>query len=153
MSGCFVVDVLKPAPAVTHRYNAAKELYEGGEYARAEVAFKAFLEKYPKNPLAPCAQYYLGQSYRHQKMHAEAIEALTAFLEASQSPQIIQVAQYDVAECYRQKGQVKEAKEFYGKVIAGAGASEEGAMFAKRAQMRLDEMKAVPVEPKKQEKK
>jgi len=153
MSGCFVVDVLKPAPEVTQRYDAAKELFDGGEYARAEVAFKAFLEMHPKNPLAPWAQYYLGQSYRHQKMYAEAIDALTAFLKAPPSPSIIPIAQYDVAECYLQEGQVKEATDFYGKVIAGQGASKAGAMFAKRAQMRLDEIKVASAEPKKKEKK
>ena len=43
-------------------YKYAKNSLRNLEYSEAEVAFKSFIEKYPKNDLTPEAQYWVGES-------------------------------------------------------------------------------------------
>ena len=156
-SGCWVVDVLKPPPEVTEEYDAAKGMFLKQEYGRAEVAFKAFIHNYPKNPLTPWARYYLAQSYRHQELFNEAIEPFSEVLSQPPSPEILPLVRYDLAECYRRTGKVNEARELYQKLVAesAAAGSETARMFAARAKMRLDELNAQPppAPPKPEEKK
>lgn len=44
-------------------YEAALNLYENRQYAKAQEAFKGFLTKYPNSGLAPNAAYWLGECY------------------------------------------------------------------------------------------
>ena len=43
-------------------YDAALDQFKRGDYAGAISAFNAFLKTYPRSPLAPSAQYWLGSS-------------------------------------------------------------------------------------------
>jgi tol-pal system protein YbgF len=43
-------------------YDAAYALVQDGTYAQAETAFRAFLDAYPSDDLAPGAQYWLAES-------------------------------------------------------------------------------------------
>jgi TolA-binding protein len=53
-------------------YEAAMELLAAEKYKEAEVAFKAFIQKYPKNPLIVNAQYWVGETYFLRKKYKEA---------------------------------------------------------------------------------
>ena len=142
--GCWMADVLKPPPEVTQEYDAAKELFQQQQYARSQVAFKAFLQNHADNPLAPWARYFLAQSYRQQELHEEAIDMFEQFFASSPSPQIEPIARYDLAECYRLTGNLKKATDEYAKVAQTGKAlgSDSGQMFAELAQARLSELKA-----------
>ncbi len=52
----------KREPTAVSRYDAAKDLYEDGEYEKAVAAFERWLEDYAKTPLEPAALYYLARS-------------------------------------------------------------------------------------------
>lgn len=49
--------------AETRAYEAAQNLRRIGNYQGAIVAFQSFIKQYPKSPLAPSAQYWIGDSY------------------------------------------------------------------------------------------
>lgn len=51
------------ADSATAAYGQAFATLQGGDYAGAAQAFEGFLAKYPDDPLAANAQYWLGESY------------------------------------------------------------------------------------------
>jgi tol-pal system protein YbgF len=54
-------------------YDAAFNLFRGGNYQGALSAFQAFNQAYPKSPLVPSAQYWIGNSYYNLKDFRSAI--------------------------------------------------------------------------------
>ncbi len=56
-------------------YDRAYSLAVNGNYGAAEREFRAFLEIYPDNELAPNAQYWLGESLLAQQNYREAADA------------------------------------------------------------------------------
>jgi tol-pal system protein YbgF len=61
-----VPPVLPPVPVEESpqaEYQAAYTLIGQGKYAEAEKAFRGFVARYPKDPLAASASYWIGQSY------------------------------------------------------------------------------------------
>jgi tol-pal system protein YbgF len=50
------------AGAEQRAYDAALDQYKKGNYAAAVQGFSAFVKAYPKNPLAPSAQYWIGNA-------------------------------------------------------------------------------------------
>ena len=140
--GCWFADALKPPPEVTQEYEAAKQLFMEEQYARAGVGFKAFVHKYPDNPLSPWAQYYLAQAYRHQEMYEPAAELFEQFLSGWPDTNILPMARYDLAQCYVGTGRLDDARSEYEKVmdLGASTQSKSAAMFAGRARERLAEL-------------
>lgn len=56
----------------TDVYGKAFATLQGGDYAGAAQAFEAFLAKYPDDPLAANAQYWLGESYYARQDYTQA---------------------------------------------------------------------------------
>ena len=54
-------------------YDYAKTSLMNLEYKEAEIAFKDFVKKYPKNELTPEAQYWIGESLFVREKYNEAI--------------------------------------------------------------------------------
>lgn len=52
-----------PSDAEAKSYEAAQGQRRIGNYQGAITAFEAFIRQYPKSPLAPRAQYWIGDSY------------------------------------------------------------------------------------------
>lgn len=63
------------------QYAYAFDLLRQTDYAGAETAFKAFLERYPDDDLANNASYWLGETYYVRKDYVKAAET---FLDAYQ---------------------------------------------------------------------
>jgi tol-pal system protein YbgF len=57
------------------QYNHAFGLLKQADYPAAEAALKAFVEEYPKDPMAGNAQYWLGETYYTRNRFAEAASA------------------------------------------------------------------------------
>ncbi|HLY54194.1 MAG TPA: tol-pal system protein YbgF [Stellaceae bacterium] len=65
-----------PNGSVQDQYNYAFGVLRRGEdYAAAEAAFKAFIQKHPTDPLAANAQYWLGETYFVRKDYPSAASA------------------------------------------------------------------------------
>src|SRR5258708_788836 len=76
--------------AIQRAYDNAYSNYRLNDYLSAIRAFDSFLKSYPKHPLAPNAQYWIGESYSHLRQYREAIEAerrlLGTYPESAKAP-------------------------------------------------------------------
>lgn len=96
-SGGATVGAPPAAPAPTSTQTAAlgppgasaKQLYESAygyllqqDYASAQAGFSDFLKTYPKDPLAPNALYWLGETHYVQRNYADAAEAFDLVISA-----------------------------------------------------------------------
>lgn len=61
-----------PSGTPQEQYNYAFGLLRQADYAGAEVALKQFLQRYPNDPLAGNAQYWLGETYYVRKDYNSA---------------------------------------------------------------------------------
>jgi tol-pal system protein YbgF len=64
-----------PTGTPSEQYNKAFGALRSADYPNAEKLLKNFVEKYPADPLAPNAQYWLGQVYYVQKNYQNAATA------------------------------------------------------------------------------
>ncbi len=67
-----------PGGSATEQYNYAFGLLKQANYAGAEEALRAFLQRHPNDPMAGNAHYWLGETFYAR---AKYIEAATAFAE------------------------------------------------------------------------
>ena len=61
--------------SASEHYNNAYGLLKRADYPGAEEAFRAFVGKYPNDPLAGSAQYWLGETFYARGQYAEAASA------------------------------------------------------------------------------
>jgi tol-pal system protein YbgF len=68
--------------AIEAEYQAAYALLSPQQrrYQEAAVAFAAFVEKYPNDPLAPNAKYWLGEAYYVSQQNQPALEAFESVM-------------------------------------------------------------------------
>jgi tol-pal system protein YbgF len=64
-----------PSGNAQDQYNYAMGLLTQANYPAAEQAMRAFVQKYPKDPLAGNAQYWLGETYYVRKDYGNAATA------------------------------------------------------------------------------
>lgn len=61
------------APAGKAQYDRALKLVLDGKTAKARPLFQSYLKAHPEGGLAPNAQYWLGETYYHEKRYAESV--------------------------------------------------------------------------------
>ena len=61
-------------------YDAALNLFKGGDYKGAGAAFNDFLKRYPQSGYAPSAQYWVGNALYAQRDYKGAIAAQQAVM-------------------------------------------------------------------------
>ena len=74
-----------PAPASEgspskRAYDSALGAYRGGDYQGAIAAFEAFVKRYPRDPLAPNAQYWIGDAWFNLRDFRAAANAQQALI-------------------------------------------------------------------------
>ena len=69
-------------PAETKAYEAALNQFKLGNYPLSLSAFSGFLVTYPSSPLAPSAQYWIGNAYYAQHDYKKAIASQQKLLSA-----------------------------------------------------------------------
>jgi tol-pal system protein YbgF len=70
-----------PADANARRaYDSALNIYRGGDYQGAIAAFDALVKRYPKDALAPNAQYWIGDAWFNLRDFRAAINAQQALI-------------------------------------------------------------------------
>jgi tol-pal system protein YbgF len=70
------------AAAEQRAYDAALDQFKNGNYAAAITGFTAFVRNYPRSPLAPSAQYWIGNAQYAQKDYRGAIASQRQLLAA-----------------------------------------------------------------------
>jgi tol-pal system protein YbgF len=75
-------EAAQATPAETKGYEAALNQFKLGNYQLSISAFEGFLVTYPSSPLAPSAQYWIGNAYYAQHDYKKAISSQEKLLSA-----------------------------------------------------------------------
>jgi tol-pal system protein YbgF len=120
-----VVDAAAPAgsvdrSAVIAEYDAAYALLGPRQkrYGEAAKAFEAFLAKYPDDPLAANAQYWLAEAHYVSQDNAAAMKAFEAVVEKFPTSQKAPGALFKIGRLQRAAGNTDAARASFEKVLS-----------------------------------
>ena len=99
-------------------YDAALELFKGGDYRGASAAFNEFLRRYPQSGYAASAQYWLGNAYYAQRDYRNAIAAQQQVVKAHPDSTKAPDALLNIATCYVELKDKVNARRALDTVIA-----------------------------------
>ena len=112
-SSAVVVDDASEQQAYQQAFNLLREL----RYAKAVVAFRSFIKKYPNGRYAHIAQYWLGEAGYAQGNFKTAIEDYQALLDKyKNSPKRAQ-AMLKIGYSHHKLNNINAAKATFNKVI------------------------------------
>jgi len=78
---------LLPKGSPLTQYSYAFKILQKANYAKAELAFKEFIQIYPKNKLTPNARYWLGETFYVRANYRDAAEAfLRGYQQSTRGP-------------------------------------------------------------------
>lgn len=132
-----------PAPQVpsaneTRRaYDSALALYRANDFQGAIVAFDAFIKRYPRDALAPNAQYWIGDSWFNLRDFRSAASAQQALITNYPDSPKLPDAMLNLSSTYSAMGDQAAARKTLEDLIARFPQSEA----AERARQRLGRMK------------
>jgi len=123
--------------AIQRAYDNAYSNYRLSDYPSAIRGFESFLKSFPKHPLAPNAQYWIGESYAHQRQYREAIEAerrlLGTYPDSAKAPDALLI----IGTAESSLGDNAAARKTFEELIAKYPASDS----AEKAKGRLTKLK------------
>jgi tol-pal system protein YbgF len=127
----------KGMKAAEEVYKGAMDLYDAGEYDKAEAAFGDFLAKYPKDNLADDARYHIGEIYFAKKDFTRALKEYARLLQDYPLSDRAPDALYRSGMASEELGDTAKAREFYTRATDNYPYSDA----AKEARLRLDNLK------------
>ncbi len=136
-------DAGKPAAPATvandenEAYERAQAQRRIGNYPAAIVALQAFIAKYPKSPLAPRAQYWIGDSQFNQRDYKSAIASQQRLLAAYPESNSVPDALLNLASAQLESGDSANARKTMEGLIARHPASEA----AEKARRRIPNLR------------
>lgn len=104
--------------AETRTYEAALNLFKGGDHAGAVAAFNAFLLNYPQSPLAGNACYWTGMSHFSLGDHKNAVLAQQRLLKDYPQHAKVPDAMVNMARAHIQLGETESARQVLDQVVA-----------------------------------
>jgi tol-pal system protein YbgF len=123
--------------AIQRAYDNAYSNYRLSDYPSAIRGFESFLKSFPKHALAPNAQYWIGESYAHQRQYREAIEAerrlLGTYPDSAKAPDALLI----IGTAESSLGDNAAARKTFEELIAKYPASDS----AEKAKGRLAKLK------------
>jgi tol-pal system protein YbgF len=125
------------SPAETSAYEAGQGQRRIGNYQGAIAAFQNFLAQYPKSPLAPRAQYWIGDSLYNLRDFKSAISSQQKLIATYSDSATIPDALLNIASCQIELGDSSAARKTMDGLVARYPASEA----AEKARRRLATLK------------
>jgi len=127
-----------PAPAapaaVTNEqraYDAALDQFKAGSYPAAIASFAAFVKTYPKSPLAPSAQFWIGSAQFAQKEYRASIasqrQLVAAYPDSAKVPDAllsIATAQFEMSDSAASRRTLEDLIKKYPQSEAAARARQ-----------------------------
>ncbi len=98
-------------------YALARQKLEQGLTQRARELFQDFLQRFPKDELAPNAQYWLGETYYAEKKWNEAIVEFQKVLKEHRSSDKVPDAFLKIGMSFQAQGDCHNALLFYEEVM------------------------------------
>ncbi|MBV9490919.1 MAG: tetratricopeptide repeat protein [Verrucomicrobia bacterium] len=95
----------------------AAKLAEEGKYAESDNAYQAFLRDDRKHPLLVNAYMGLAQNSENEKTLDRALEGYAQVVKQFGTSYLAPLALFNQARLTREKGQLKEARELFEKVV------------------------------------
>src|SRR5256885_1945544 len=108
---------------------------EQGQTQKSRELFEEFLQKFPKDELAPNAQYWLGESYYAEKKWNDAIVEFQKVLKDHKGSEKVPDALVKIGMCFQAQGDCQNAMLFYEEVQQ----SHKSSASAKTARERAGE--------------
>ncbi len=128
VSGAAAADRPKAAATVSAEETEAYERAQGqrriGNYQGAVAAFQAFIAKYPKSPLAPRAQYWIGDSQFNLRDFKGAIASQQKLLSVYPDSSSVPDAMLNMASAQYEGGDNAAARKTMDSLIARYPSSE-----------------------------
>jgi tol-pal system protein YbgF len=98
-------------------YSLARQKLDAGQIPRARELFQDFLSRFPKDELAPNAQYWLGETYYAEKKWNDAIVEFQKVLKEYKGSDKVPDALLKIGMCFQAQGDCDNAKLFYEEVM------------------------------------
>jgi tol-pal system protein YbgF len=106
------------ANAETRAYEAAQNLRRIGNYQGAVIAFQNFVKQHPKSPLAPSAQYWIGDSYFNMRDYRLAIMSQRLLLVTYPDSNKVPDALLNIATAQAEMGETAAARKTMDELVA-----------------------------------
>ena len=117
-------------------YDAALDQFKGNNFGAAIASFAAFVKAYPKSPLAPSAQYWIGNSHFAQKDYRAAIVAQRQLVAAFPDSQKVPDALLNIATSQFELGDGAASRRTLEELIAKHPQSEAAVKARQRLAIR-----------------
>jgi tol-pal system protein YbgF len=117
-------------------YDAALDLFKAGNFAGAATAFAAFVKGYPRSPLAPSAQYWLGNAQFAQRDYRAAIASQRLLLTSYPDSQKVPDAMLNIASSQFELGDGAASRRTLEELIAKHPQSEAATKARQRLAIR-----------------
>jgi len=119
--------------AESRAYEAAQNQRRIGNYPSAIVAFQGFIAQYPKSPLAPRAQYWIGDSYFNMRDFKNAIASQQKLIKSYPDSSTVADALLNIASSQMELGDTASARRTMDGLVSRYPLSEA----AEKAKRRL----------------
>lgn len=113
-------------------YAAAFKTLRGGDYVNASRQFRAFIEKYPDQPLTANAYYWLGETYYVTTNYKVALEAFQQLLGRFPQSEKAPDAMLKVGYCQYELKQVDAARATLAAVVSKYPGSRAASLAKER---------------------
>jgi tol-pal system protein YbgF len=117
-------------------YDAALDQFKGGNYGAAILSFASFVKAYPKSPLAPSAQYWIGNAQFAQKEYRAAMLSQRQLIAAYPESQKVPDALLNIATSQFEMGDGAASRRTLEELIAKHPQSEAAAKARQRLAIR-----------------
>ena len=117
-------------------YALAKQKLDAGQLQRARELFGDFLQKFPKDELAPNAQYWLGETYYAEKKWNEAIVEFQKVIKEFKSSDKVPDALVKIGMSFKAQGDCQNALLFFEETLQ-AHKNSPAAKVGARARRRV----------------
>ena len=91
-------------------YQTAYQAYEQGQHEKSRALFREFLTRYPEDPKAGNAQYWIGASYLQQNKPATALGEYLKVISEHGKSTAVNVALYGMADAFYRLHACTDAK-------------------------------------------
>ena len=105
-------------------YDAALDQFKVGSYAAAIGSFTGFIKTYPKSPLAPSAQYWIGNAQFAQRDFRGAIATQRQLIATYPDSQKIPDALLNIATSQAELGEAAQSRRTLEELVAKHPQSE-----------------------------
>jgi tol-pal system protein YbgF len=117
-------------------YDAALDAFKRGDYPAAISGFSAFVKAYPRSPLAPSAQYWVGNAQYARKDYRASIASQRQLIQSYPDSPKVPDALLNIASAQADMGDAAAARKSLEELITKYPQSEAASKAKQRMGMR-----------------